>query len=225
MEDDKYFGIYRGVVVDNADPLDRGRLKLLVPQVSGEAVTDWAWPVIGAIGQHKYPYGTFFTNTDQSIGVNTATVVNNWIEADTSRSYLDGTRLYVEETGDYFLQFSAMIIKTNASTGTADVWVRKNGVDIPDSNTRITLSGSNAEVVMAAALILDLDAGDYIQLVASANSTNTLISHSSAGVGPAVPGVIATLNLVGKWKPQPGSGVWAMFEGGDPNFPVWIGGF
>lgn len=225
MEDNSYFGIYRGVVIDNNDPDQKGRLRLLVPQVLGEAVTDWAWPIGGAIGQNKYPYGTFYTNTDQTIDVNTATLVNNWIEADTSRSFLDGNKVYVEETGDYFLQFSAMLTKTNASSGTADVWVRKNGVDIPDSNTRVTLSGSNAEVVMAAALILDLDAGDYIQFVASASATNTLISHSPAGVGPAVPGVIATLNLIGKWKPQPNTGVWVTFEGGDPNFPLWIGGF
>ena len=225
MDEGKYFGVYRGVVVDTADPLDKGRIKMLVPQVSGEAVTDWAWPIGGAIGQNKYPYGTFLTQTDQSVGVNTATVVNNWIEVDTSRAYLDGNKMYVEETGDYFFQFSAMFIKTNASAGTADMWIRKNGSDIPDSNTRITLSGSNAEITMTVGFILDLDAGDYLQLVSSASATNILISHNAAGVGPAVPGVIATLNLVGKWKPQPGSGVWAMFEGGDPNFPLWIGGF
>ena len=24
---------------------------------------------------------------------------------------------------------------------------------------------------------------------------------------------------------SPGTGVWAMFEGGDPNFPLWLGAF
>ena len=104
------------------------------------------------------------------------------------------------------------------------MWIRKNGVDIPDSNTRVTLAGSNAEVTMTVALILDLDAGDYIQFVSSASASNTLLSHSPAGVGPAVPGIISTINLVGKWKPQPGSAVWVMFQGGDPNFPLWLGG-
>lgn len=225
MDDAKYYGIYRGVVVDGNDPEGKGRAKLLVPQVLGQAVTDWVWPVGGAIAQNKYPYATFYTASDQSIGVNTPTVVDNWIEADTSRTYLDGTRLYVEETGDYFLQFSAMFIKTNSSAGTADMWIRKNGVDLEASNTRITLAGSNAEITMTVGLILDLDAGDYIQLVSSASATNIFLSHSPASVGPAVPGVIATLNLVGKWKPQPNTGVWVMFEGGEPNFPVWIGGF
>ena len=38
MDEGKYFGVYRAVVVDTADPLDKGRIKMLVPQVSGEAV-------------------------------------------------------------------------------------------------------------------------------------------------------------------------------------------
>lgn len=219
----KYYGIYRGEVYRSDDPDNLGRVQLIVPQVLGQEVTDWAYPVGGSISQWRYPYGTFFTNSDQSIGINTATVVSNWVVADTSRTYLDGTRIYVEETGDYFVQFSCMFIKTNASTGTADMWIRKNGTDVPDSNTRITLSGSNAEITMTVGLILDLDAGDYIQFVSSASASNTLLSHSPAGVGPAVPGIIATLNLVGKWKPLPEQPVWVMFEGGDPNFPVWIG--
>jgi len=221
--ENKFYGIYRGVIADANDPLDLGRAKLYVPQVLGEAVTDWAWPVGGAINQINYPYGTFYTNTDQAIGVNTATIVNNWIEADTSKTYLNGTRIYVEESGDYLVQFSAMFIKTNASSGTANMWFRKNGVDIPDSNTKITLAGNNSEITMTVPLILDLDAGDYIQFVSSASNTNTFLSHDNAGVGPAVPGVIATISLIGKYKPKPDTPAWAMFEGGDPNFPVWVG--
>jgi hypothetical protein len=222
--DEKYFGLYRGVVVDNNDPKNLGRVKMIVPQVMGEQVTDWAWPVGGAISQVSYPYGTFYTTADQSIGVNTATVINtSWVEGDTNKTYLDGAKIYVEETGDYFVQFSSMLIKTNSSSGTANIWFRKNGTDIPDSNTKITLAGNDAEVTMTVSLILDLEAGDYIQFVSSASSTNTFISSDAAGVGPATPGIIATLNLVGKYKPRPSQAVWASFEGGDPNFPLWIG--
>lgn len=226
MKDAKYFGVYSAYVESTDDPLSLGRITFRCPQVLGEedkAVSNWAKPIGGAIAQVNYPYATFYTNTDQSIDINTATVINNWIEADTNRSYLDGNKFYVEETGDYFFQFSCMFIKTNASAGTADMWIRKNGIDIPDSNTRITLAGSNAEVTMTVGLILDLDAGDYLQMVSSASASNTLLSHSPAGVGPAVPGVIATLNLVGKYKPQYKQPIWVMFQGGDPDFPLWIG--
>lgn len=228
IEDKRYFGIYSGTVVDNNDPLDIGRVTLKVPQVLGESdssITDWAPAVGGAISQQNWPYGTWLTLSDTAIGVNTPTVIDGtWQEEDANRMFLSGNRIYTQESGDYFLQFSAMLIKTNASAGTADIWLRKNGADIPNSNTRVTLQGSNAEVTMTVGFILDLDAGDYIQFVSSASATNAFLSHSNAGVGPAVPGMIATLNLIGKWKPQPGSAVWVTFQGGDPNFPLWLGG-
>ena len=48
----QYFGKYRGIVVDNEDPEQLGRLRLQVPSVFGiaeEAITDWASPCL--------PYG------------------------------------------------------------------------------------------------------------------------------------------------------------------------
>ena len=42
----KYFGKYRGFVVDNDDPEQRGRLRLSVPSVLGEAQTGWALPCL-----------------------------------------------------------------------------------------------------------------------------------------------------------------------------------
>jgi len=29
--------------------------------------------------------------------------------------------------------------------------------------------------------------------------------------------------IVGNTEPEPNTPVWVMFEGGDPNFPLWIG--
>lgn len=43
---DKYFGKYRGFVKDNDDPEQRGRLRLSVPSVLGEALTGWALPCL-----------------------------------------------------------------------------------------------------------------------------------------------------------------------------------
>ena len=45
----RYFGKYRGVVTDNADPTSRGRLKVRVPAVLGELET-WAMPCVPYAG-------------------------------------------------------------------------------------------------------------------------------------------------------------------------------
>ncbi|TKB25860.1 phage tail protein [Desulfopila sp. IMCC35006] len=47
--DEKRFGKYRAVVVDNQDPQKRGRLKLRIPSVLAEQNSDWALPCL--------PYG------------------------------------------------------------------------------------------------------------------------------------------------------------------------
>lgn len=39
----RFFGVYRGVVVETNDPLSKGRIKLRVPQVLANEITDWAW--------------------------------------------------------------------------------------------------------------------------------------------------------------------------------------
>lgn len=44
----RFYGVYRGVVKDNSDPLNKGRLKIQVPQVLADAVTEWAWPIVSS---------------------------------------------------------------------------------------------------------------------------------------------------------------------------------
>lgn len=53
----KYYGKFRGIVKDIQDPLKRGRIRALVPEVSSSVVLDWALPCI--------PYGaTINPNSD-----------------------------------------------------------------------------------------------------------------------------------------------------------------
>ena len=42
----KFFGKYRGTVVNNIDPEQRGRIQAMVPDVSGFALTSWALPAL-----------------------------------------------------------------------------------------------------------------------------------------------------------------------------------
>lgn len=228
--DKRYFGIYEGFVQDFNDPENSGRVRLTVPQVTGEVEwTGWA-PNAGGGGlaQNNIPYGTFTTSANQTVaGANTATIVNSsFIEQDANKMYINNGKIYVEETGDYFVMFSAVFTKSTANSTTVDLWIRKNGVNIPESNTRITVAGNSGETVMTASFILDLEYDNYIEFVFSSPDANTKLTYyaaSSSPTRPAVPGMIATLNLIGKYLPKPNQKVWVMYIGGDPNFPVWIG--
>jgi hypothetical protein len=43
-ESDRFYGKYRGIVVNNTDPLNVGRLQAMVPEVLGEIPSGWAVP-------------------------------------------------------------------------------------------------------------------------------------------------------------------------------------
>ena len=52
MDKALYHGIYRGKVFSNKDPLNKRRIRLVVPVVTSDAITDWAWPLDHA-GSHQ----------------------------------------------------------------------------------------------------------------------------------------------------------------------------
>jgi uncharacterized protein involved in type VI secretion and phage assembly len=55
-EGPKYYGVYRGTVVNNVDPLQIGRIIAIVPDVSGVIPTTWAMPCVPIAGKQM---GTF----------------------------------------------------------------------------------------------------------------------------------------------------------------------
>ena len=53
---DKYFGIYRGTVVNNIDPMQLGRINVIVPDAGGITPSSWAMPCVPLAGKQM---GTF----------------------------------------------------------------------------------------------------------------------------------------------------------------------
>lgn len=54
---DKFFGKYRGTVLNNVDPLQKGRIQVQVPDVLGMSLSSWAMPCVPVAGQQM---GTYF---------------------------------------------------------------------------------------------------------------------------------------------------------------------
>ena len=48
--DKKFFGKYRGTVLNNVDPLQEGRIQVIVPDVSAIAPSSWAVPCVPLAG-------------------------------------------------------------------------------------------------------------------------------------------------------------------------------
>jgi uncharacterized protein involved in type VI secretion and phage assembly len=50
---DKFFGKYRGSVLNNLDPMRQGRIQVQVPDVSGLMITSWALPCVPFAGSQQ----------------------------------------------------------------------------------------------------------------------------------------------------------------------------
>lgn len=53
--DKRFYGIYLGVCVDNADPEKENKIRLIVPQVLGQEITDWALPCVPVVFNADHP--------------------------------------------------------------------------------------------------------------------------------------------------------------------------
>ena len=151
-------------------------------------------------------YGSFYSTTTFTPAViNTAyasTFNKTYLRADGSELvygvYIDHTitsRIYVDNTATYNFQFSAQLQETGGGIKQVYIWPRINGINVDDSATNVTLAnGSNARAVAAWNFVLNLQAGDYFELIYSANSTNVSIPYVAASSPvPAIPSVILTV--------------------------------
>ena len=55
----KYWGKYRGTVVQNIDPMHQGRLQIIVPDVASLLPTTWAEPCVPLAGPTGPPMGVY----------------------------------------------------------------------------------------------------------------------------------------------------------------------
>lgn len=142
-------------------------------------------------------YGAFYdTTTQTAAATSTAYPITINATSITEGVYI-GTptsRVYVDRVGTYNFQFSAQLLKSGGGSGNVYIWYRINGADIANSATIVTLAGSSSAVVAAWNFVVELNAGDYFELVWSTNNTNCEI-HAAAASGPvpAIPSVILTV--------------------------------
>jgi hypothetical protein len=150
-------------------------------------------------------WGSFYSDQDQvatSTTVAYAITLNNTDPDSIGVSIVSNSRITFANAGVYNIEFSAQVDRVSGSgTDTIDIWFRKNGTDIPESNTVVTVSGGAAAAKTVAAwnYMLDLLAGDYVQLMWRTSNVNLEFTHEAAGTSPtrpAVPSVIVTAHQV-----------------------------
>ena len=146
-------------------------------------------------------YGSFFDTTNQlNPTASIARPINiNSTAAASGVSIQSGNRITVNHDGVYNIQFSLQLTKSGAGNNDADIWLRYNGVDVPYSNTVVTLIGNNGKGVAAWNFVQTMTASSYCQIVWSSADTNLTIysiGTQSSPTRPATPSIILTVDKI-----------------------------
>jgi hypothetical protein len=140
-------------------------------------------------------YGSFYdTTTQTAAAINTpyAMQLNTTAEAN-QVGVTSGSRITFNNRGTYNVQFSAQLDQTSGSSHSIYIWLRKNGVDVPNSSSVVVVQGTTAELVAAWNFIVTVLAGDYVQIMwAVSNTAVQIVAAPATAFSPAIPSVIAT---------------------------------
>lgn len=148
--------------------------------------------------------GVFIDTSDQTAEIDTAkAMVFSTAQMQRGVSLVGNTKLTVDRTATYNVQFSAMFSNPESTAYAISVWPSINGTPVSDSCTDITVPAkhgqTNGKAVAAWNFFFDLKANDYIELYWSTPYATVFIENQAARtspVRPAIPSVIVTVNEV-----------------------------
>lgn len=167
-------------------------LTVLAAQIQGIEIAPVITPQLS-----RLRYGAFSDTTTQTAAVINTAYAMTFNTADISVGVTIGTptsRVYTDTHNVYNLQFSAQLDKTSGGVGLIWIWLRKNGVDVPNSASQVRLQGNDAEQVAAWNFLLEMNAGDYFELMWEVDTVDIQITTFPAtAVHPAIPSVILTV--------------------------------
>ena len=158
-------------------------------------------------------YGSFYSTSSQtnpvgniprSMSLNSTDITNGVSISGSTNPF--NTYIKTQNAGIYNIQFSAQVEKTDSGTDEILIWLRKNGTDLTDTATTITLSGNNDKQVAAWNWFVTSAANDYYQIIwISADTGMRLLAETISATHPGIPSVIVTANRVDQFLSNTGS--------------------
>jgi hypothetical protein len=144
--------------------------------------------------------GSFLDLTSQSVDIGAiaavklgTTIFSNGVTVS------NNSRINVDYSGIYNLQFSMQLRRTSGGgVKQVIIWLRVNGVDVPNSATHVTFQASSDYLIPAWNFFIDMTSGQYVELmwtqddaiILTYEAANTIVPY------PAVPSVILTMNKI-----------------------------
>ncbi|MDB4276934.1 hypothetical protein N9864_00265 [bacterium] len=137
----------------------------------------------------QYLVANNLTNHTASLA-NNETVIDFTPDLQSGISLIDSTKLTVTTPGLFEFTLDAQINRA-ASSGTASLyfWMKKNGVDVPNSNSNLDITGNvgTAARLLSKSLIIVLEAGDYVEFYWATSTVDMILKATVAETNPTRP--------------------------------------
>ena len=149
-------------------------------------------------------WGSFWDSTSQiAAAINTAYPIK-LRQVDTSSrgiKIISNERITFDHPGIYSITFSIQFSNTDNSIHDTDIWLRKNGVDVPASDSRFSViarHGSvDGNVIGCVNFVLGVTTNDYLELMWATSNVAAYIHAEAAQTSPfahpSIPGIICTV--------------------------------
>ena len=141
----------------------------------------------------SFPYGQFQSQTDQTAAAIDVAYAITYDASDFTGGVTlsSGSRLTVPTEGVYTVTFSIQFKNTTNAAQDIDIWLRKNGTDVPDTNSRFSIvarkgAGNPSHLIATTSIMVELAANDYVQVMFHVTDVGVSIEHFPAVT--AVPG-------------------------------------
>ena len=131
------------------------------------------------------------------VPMNSNDYINGGITHSSTRNPAD---VIVNQDGTYLVVAAGQVGKTSGNTTcNFDLWLKQNGQDVANSNTRYNVNTKNETVVLVSQAIMPLKANDTINTMMSVSQTNQgcgLINTLPPGE-PDIPAIIFSIIRIG----------------------------
>jgi hypothetical protein len=138
-----------------------------------------------ALFNQAYFYSTVTQTNPVANAVNIVTFNNAAVNV--GITLVGGSQITVNRTANYVFAFTIQVDKTDAGDDLFDVWLVRNGVNYPDTNSQSVVTGTVGVLAVSPNYTLALTAGDNIQIAWQSSDTALRFLTVPAQVGPVRP--------------------------------------
>ena len=162
-----------------------------------------AWSGLPYFANPGY-WGSFWDSTEQVAALaNTAYAIKlrDVVTASRGIKIISNERITFDHPGIYSITFSIQFSNTDSSIHDINVWLRKDGVDVPASDSRFSITAKHGSVdgnvIGCVNFVLGVTTNDYFELMWATSDVAAYIhaevAQTSPLAHPSIPGIICTV--------------------------------